>query len=305
MLANCMLCTDSRTARLNDGDYAGSGERGASLRPAPPNTLSDLRAAPLDERVTANNMSDSINVVFPRKLLKEFISLYQRQPCLWDKHCASYKMKHKRHEAITKLTQLVQLYDTSATRVHVLRKIESLRACVRREFKRVQNSKKTAENESDIYTPHLWYYDLFSFMFQAEEPSQEFEKTKEVAASPQSTSVDSEPEEPESMADEDTSFISPMEDNYTAFSISSVAGEAQEAAHSSKRFAEDDKNKRHCTEVDDEYDAIGVNVAAKLRNLPGNMRILAEKLINDVLYQAQTNGLTNATFISTPDPFKV
>ncbi|XP_022827975.1 uncharacterized protein LOC111357455 [Spodoptera litura] len=250
-------------------------------------------------------MSDTINVVFPRKLLKEFISLYQRQPCLWDKHCVSYKMKNKRHEAITKLTQLVQMYDPSATRVHVLRKIESLRACVRREYKRVQNSKKTAENESEIYTPHLWYYDLFSFMFQTEDTTQEFEKTKEGASSPQSTTVDSEPEESESMTDEESSFITPMEDNYTAFTISNVSAEVPEAAHGSKRFMEDDKNKRHCTEVDDEYDAIGVNVAAKLRNLPGNMRILAEKLINDVLYQAQTNGLTNATFINTPDPFKV
>lgn len=175
--------------REPQGDYSGRGARGASLRPAPPNTLSDLRAAPLDDRVAANNMSDSINVVFPRKLLKEFISLYQRLPCLWDKHCASYKMKHKRHEAITKLTQLVQMYDPSATRVHVLRKIESLRACVRREYKRVQNSKKTAENESEIYTPHLWYYDLFSFMFQTEDTSQEFEKTKESVSSPQSTTV--------------------------------------------------------------------------------------------------------------------
>lgn len=78
-------------------------------------------------------------------------------------------MKHKRHESITKLTQLVQEYDPTATRVHVLRKIESLRACVRREYKRVQDSKKTATNEDEVFTPHLWYYDLFSFMFQAEE----------------------------------------------------------------------------------------------------------------------------------------
>ncbi|KAJ8717082.1 hypothetical protein PYW08_005481 [Mythimna loreyi] len=256
-------------------------------------------------------MADAVNVVFPRKLVKEFITLYQNQPCLWDKHCISYKMKHKRHEAITKLTQLVQEYDPSATRVHVLRKIESLRACVRREHKRVQRSKMLAENEADIYTPHLWYYDLFSFMFQTDEMNAEYDKSKEGTSSSPASVEESDPEEEqeESPDNDDASFDGNIEDSYSsaAFSISSNIVEVPESTCGptpSKRFLDEDKNKRHCTEVDDEYDAIGVNVAAKLRNLPGNMRILAEKLINDVLFQAQTNGLSNATFISTPDPFK-
>ncbi|XP_045541780.1 uncharacterized protein LOC123723247 [Papilio machaon] len=69
-------------------------------------------------------------------------------------------------------------------------------------------------------------------------------------------------------------------------------------------FEDDSKSsKRHCTEIEDEYDAIGINVAAKLRNLPPNMRILAEKLINDALYQAQMNGLNSSSVITTTDPF--
>lgn len=257
-------------------------------------------------------MADAVNVVFPRKLVKEFITLYQSLPCLWDKHCISYKMKHKRHEAITKLTQLVQEYDPSATRVHVLRKIESLRACVRREHKRVQHSKKIAENEADIYTPHLWYYDLFSFMFQTDEMNADYDKSKgiENTSSPAASVEESDPDnDDEPLDNDDASFDANIDDSYSsaAFSISSNIVEVPESTCGptpSKRFLDEDKNKRHCTEVDDEYDAIGVNVAAKLRNLPGNMRILAEKLINDVLYQAQTNGLSNATVISTPDPFK-
>ncbi|XP_049701134.2 uncharacterized protein LOC126055551 [Helicoverpa armigera] len=257
-------------------------------------------------------MSDAVNIVFPRKLIKEFITLYQNLPCLWDKYCISYKMKYKRREAITKLTELVQEYDPAATRVHVMRKIESLRACVRREHKRVLHSRKVAESDAEVYKPHLWYYDLFSFIFRAEEVGGEYDsndKSKPSASSPQYTIVDSEPEEEEEDDDiqEDDGRFDATRDDYSspAFSISSNIVEVPESTCASKRFLEDDKNKRHCTEVDDEYDAIGVNVAAKLRNLPGNMRILAEKLINDVLYQAQTNGLTNSTFISTPDPFKM
>lgn len=108
------------------------------------------------------------NVVFPRTLLKKFILLYRELSCLWDRKCTGYKHKKKRHNAITKLTELVQKYDSTATRVHVLRKIESLRACVRREYKKVQDSRTQATNPDEVYIPHLWYYDMLSFVFGEE-----------------------------------------------------------------------------------------------------------------------------------------
>ncbi|KAH8382087.1 hypothetical protein KR009_001766 [Drosophila setifemur] len=43
---------------------------------------------------------------------------------------------------------------------------------------------------------------------------------------------------------------------------------------------------------DDEYDAIGVNVASKLRAVNHTQRIIAEKLISDVLFNAQLDNLT-------------
>lgn len=105
------------------------------------------------------------NVVFPKKLLKKFILMYRELPCLWDRNCRAYKQKAKRHEAITQLTELVQRHDPTATRVHVLRKIESLRACVRREHKRVRDSRWKANSDDNVYKPQLWYYELFSFVF--------------------------------------------------------------------------------------------------------------------------------------------
>ncbi|CAH0590485.1 unnamed protein product [Chrysodeixis includens] len=230
------------------GGAGRAGAGGCRSQRAPPNTLSDLRDAPLDERA----MTDTLNVVFPRKLLKEFITLYKNLPCLWDKNCVSYKMKVKRHEAVTKLTQLVQTYDHSATRVHVLRKIESLRACVRREFKKVQDSKATAANEDEVYTPHLWYYELFSFMFNDDMNETSFTKNKH-RPSPVPTVVDSE-------GDDDERPFEPSIDTYSTpeYTVTSNMIDVPESS-SNKRFStlEDDKNKRHCTEVEDEYDAIG------------------------------------------------
>ncbi|CAH0724242.1 unnamed protein product, partial [Brenthis ino] len=94
-------------------------------------------------------------------------------------------------------------------------------------------------------------------------------------------------------------------ESYSDYSyITPDMAEVGEASTPKQFNYEEDKFKRHYSEVDDEYDAIGINVAAKLRGLPPNMRILAEKLINDVLYQAQMNALNSSTVISTLDPFK-
>ncbi|KAJ0174281.1 hypothetical protein K1T71_010427 [Dendrolimus kikuchii] len=105
-------------------------------------------------------------VTFPRALMKKLILLYRELPCLWDINSKEFKNKQQRHDALNKLTELVQKYDPSATRVHVLRKLESMRACVRREYKKVQGSRLVATNENEIYTPNLWYYDLFPFIYK-------------------------------------------------------------------------------------------------------------------------------------------
>ncbi|XP_053614221.1 uncharacterized protein LOC128677416 isoform X2 [Plodia interpunctella] len=234
---------------------------------------------------------DVSNVVFPRKLLTEFIAMYQNLPCLWDRECATYKNKKKRHEAISKLTELVQKYDTSATRVHVLRKIESLRACVRREHKRVVESRQMS-NGGEIYVPQLWYYDLFSFMFKDE--VNKFPMKRDHA--------ESEEEHEEILGDEESTF-----ETHSYADYNNVAVDMNDSSSSKGyiTFEEQAKSgKRQWTEVEDEYDAIGINVAAKLRNLGPNIRIIAEKLINDVLFQAQLNGLNSSTVLSTTDPFK-
>lgn len=135
-------------------------------------------------------MSDETTVFFPRKLVKQFILKYEELECLWNRKCAAYKIKKKRHMAITQLTQLVQTYDQAATRVHILRKIDSLRACVRREYKKVTDSRQVAECEEDVYVPHLWYYKLFSFLIRQEEPAQDKNKAvKQVLPLPEDNAV--------------------------------------------------------------------------------------------------------------------
>ena len=49
---------------------------------------------------------------------------------------------------------------------------------------------------------------------------------------------------------------------------------------------------------DDEYDDLGKTYAAKLRRMPATQRDIADKLINDVLFQGLQSHLTPSTFIS-------
>lgn len=43
--------------------------------------------------------------------------------------------------------------------------------------------------------------------------------------------------------------------------------------------------------MEDEFDAIGRNIAAKLRSMKLDQRIIAEKLLNDILFEAQLGNL--------------
>ncbi|CAK1550716.1 unnamed protein product [Leptosia nina] len=233
-------------------------------------------------------MADTNLPLFPRDLLKRFILLYKESRCLWDRQCQAYKRKKARQEAVSRLTKLVREYDATVTRVHVLRKIESIRSCVRREYRKVQSSKWKAKSPSEIYTPTLWYYNLLSFAF---EDSNDCKMKTEV-----------EQEDPPSEDEPET--IDDTYDHNVETYMNYVPNAVEEVTPSPPPKRIEDDKKRHCTEVDDEYDAIGINVAAKLRSLPPNMRIRAEKLINDVLFQAQTNTLTATTYLCTSDPIK-
>ncbi|KAL4704253.1 hypothetical protein ACJJTC_016271 [Scirpophaga incertulas] len=104
--------------------------------------------------------------VLPRNLIKRFILCYHDLPILWNRTHPHYKDRQKRHEAITTLTDLLKEYDPTATHGHVFRKIESLRACVRREHRKVVESRRKATTPEQIYTPTLWYYNIFSFAFE-------------------------------------------------------------------------------------------------------------------------------------------
>lgn len=57
-------------------------------------------------------------------------------------------------------------------------------------------------------------------------------------------------------------------------------------------------NKKLQNDSSDEFDIIGQNVAHKLRKLPKEVKIITEKMINDVLFEAEIGNINKATKLS-------
>lgn len=54
-------------------------------------------------------------------------------------------------------------------------------------------------------------------------------------------------------------------------------------------------------EKEDRYSVIGKNIAFKLRNLPNEAMLVTEKIINDVLFEAQMGNITKHTRFNLQD----
>ena len=105
-----------------------------------------------------------------REVLSDFIDLYQSFPCLWRIKSADYYNKHAKQIAQDKLVEKLKECDPNADRESCLRKINSLRASFRKEFKNVQASYKSGACTDDIYKPNLWYYEKLLFLKDQEMP---------------------------------------------------------------------------------------------------------------------------------------
>lgn len=55
-------------------------------------------------------------------------------------------------------------------------------------------------------------------------------------------------------------------------------------------------------EKEDRYSVIGKNIAFKLRDLPNEAMLVTEKIINDVLFEAQMGNITNVQLFHTSTP---
>lgn len=105
-----------------------------------------------------------------REFLTEFIEIYKGYPCLWQVKCKDYSNKQKKGVAYEKLIEKLRELDSDANKESVIKKINSIRTCFRKEYRKVIASEKSGAGATDIYVPTLWYYDLLLFLMEQDVP---------------------------------------------------------------------------------------------------------------------------------------
>ncbi|RZF41083.1 hypothetical protein LSTR_LSTR002715 [Laodelphax striatellus] len=114
----------------------------------------------------------------------EFIETLKTCRCLWDTNCKEFVDRYVRREAHNSLLEVLRRIQPLATLEVVKKKIENLKACYRRESKKVKASKRSGAGRSNVYTPCLWYYKYMSFLDENDvikEGMETFKDDEEVA----------------------------------------------------------------------------------------------------------------------------
>ncbi|CAH0562766.1 unnamed protein product [Brassicogethes aeneus] len=222
-----------------------------------------------------------------KDFLTEFIELYRSLPCLWKVKSKEYSDRTKKDKAYEAMVAKLQEIDANANRETVKKKIDSMRGCFRKEMKKMKQSTKSGAGSEDICKPRLWYYNLLLFLYDQEKPREAVSNLDETGSNSDGDSV-----QHSDLVDKQ---LRPSSSSSTIRSTPRSGGSVQ----SKKRLkpnADDilkkvdrqlDEARRH----DDEFDIIGKNIANKLRQLPKETAMVTEKLMLDILYEAQFGGV--------------
>lgn len=110
-------------------------------------------------------MSQRINEV-----LGEFIEIYKSEPCLWKIKTSDYHDRDKKDAAYRKLVMKLKEIEPDANVNVVKKKINNLRSNVRKEKKKIDSSMKSGASADNVYKPSLWYFNLFDFIKDQDNP---------------------------------------------------------------------------------------------------------------------------------------
>lgn len=103
-------------------------------------------------------------------VMREFLNTYQNYPCLWKVKSTEYMDKNKKEDGYKVLVEILKEINPDANVDIVKKKLNSMRSCFRKEFKKVQESKSSGTGSENVYTPTLWYFDLLMFLKDQEMP---------------------------------------------------------------------------------------------------------------------------------------
>lgn len=261
-----------------------------------------------------NNRLEQMNDLrsYSRHWVKEFIEIYKGEICLWQANHPDYTNHALRSKAYNKLIDKLKEVEQRPDRSTVLRKINSLRSAFRRELRKKRLYKG--------YEPRLWYFDLISFVADQKYPSTRkcFSKAENESVIEVFEEEGMPQEEEEQVLDVITVKSSEIQQNVPQRVPAVVTESPQESKKFLNEVATESVEKdcgvkmmttyykpQECIPVnsivrhDDEFDATGMYIASKLRVMQPTQRIIAEKLISDILFSGQLKGLSVKSKLET------
>ncbi|KAJ8924594.1 hypothetical protein NQ315_000744 [Exocentrus adspersus] len=224
-------------------------------------------------------------VSITKKFISEFLELYKSHPTLWDLSSPDYNDRDKKRYAYIEMVEKLRELEPECTKEDVVRKINSLRSAFRREYRKVKQMKACGKT----HKPSLWYYDLLSFTINTKsEGNTVFELVQNLKNETVTDIIDDRTDSRSETSPDTLNMISFKEEE-DPFMEDLDDLETDDVNVMNR---EDPVRNNNGFKVSDEFDAVGFNVASKLRNMDKNQKIIAERIIAETLFQGQMGTLT-------------
>ncbi|KAL4719874.1 hypothetical protein ACJJTC_002787 [Scirpophaga incertulas] len=233
---------------------------------------------------------------FRRDFVLEFIHCFKEHDCLWKYTSRDYKNKVLKTSAYNKLLEIYQQHNSNSTLADVKKTIQSLRACHRKERKKVRSSMTTGSGADEVYKPKLWYYTELEFLNDQTEYTSSVSNLDDAAST--STDVNLTMESLSEVEMSAPSSVSSLPASSPSSCTLSQRGRKKPNEQEQKETLMEQISKK-LQSTEDEFDVIGKNIAHKLRAMDTDQRIYTEKIINDALYYGTLKHLTFHSCITT------
>ncbi|KAK7073096.1 hypothetical protein SK128_017654 [Halocaridina rubra] len=189
-----------------------------------------------------------------------------------------------RSKGISALHDILKELEPDCTRDAVIKKINCLRGSFRREYRKIENSKKFGTSPDDVYTSSLWYYKEMMFVLDQDGPRESCSNPDDI------NNLDAEIAKADGTEDatpRTSQQVKRRRKTVTKYdhTLDTVARKLGKAVH------KDDSG----------IDLFGSYIARRLHSMDQRTAIITRKLINDVLFEAEMGNLNSSSrLFSTP-----
>ncbi|XP_050086611.1 uncharacterized protein LOC126571824 [Anopheles aquasalis] len=227
-----------------------------------------------------------------REFMTEFIMLYESLPCLWRFKCKEYSDRHIKAKAYDILKEKFKEVDPTCTRDTLVRKINNIRSVYRKEVAKVAKAAESGE----VYRPTLWYFDLLNFLQDNNHPDDAKNESDLLEEAPAEVLIKEEWPESEHADASGTPFS-----EVSMSQSCSSRNTPRSTSHKRRRVSIDDETtevmelvgrKLESLQNEDAFQTFGKHVAHKLRGISSEQNAIAQKLICDILFEAECATLT-------------